>query len=74
MICHLVGKKITFADVHAGIPGGKQFQGHPVQSIEEFQKFAVPLSLHGDGTPAMGAGKSWSKSIDVWSRHNTHQN
>ena len=27
----------------------------------------MPIAIHGDGTPAMGAGKSWSKMIDVWS-------
>ena len=27
----------------------------------------IPLSLHGDGTPAMGVGKAWGKLIDIWS-------
>ena len=27
----------------------------------------VPLGLHGDGTPAMGSGKSWSQNVDIWS-------
>lgn len=27
---------------------------------------AIAIGIHGDGTPAMGAGKSWAKSIDLW--------
>ena len=27
----------------------------------------VPLTLHGDGTPVTGVGKSWGKSGDFWS-------
>jgi len=27
----------------------------------------VPLSLHGDGTPSSGIGKSWSKMSDFFS-------
>ena len=27
----------------------------------------VPLSLHGDGTPCAGVGKSWGKMGDFWS-------
>ena len=35
--------------------------------MPEFSKWCIPVSLHGDGTPAMGGGKSWSKMIDIWS-------
>ncbi len=27
----------------------------------------IPLSLHGDGTPSMGVGKSWGKVADFFS-------
>ena len=27
----------------------------------------VPLSLHGDGTPALGVGKSWGQMADFFS-------
>ena len=46
--------------------GGLQFRSHPVRHREDFQRNCVPLSLHGDGTPAMGVGKSWSKMMDIW--------
>lgn len=49
------------------VQSGPHFGGHPVRHRENFRSKCVPLSLHGDGTPAMGVGKAWSKMIDVWS-------
>ncbi|CAE7252460.1 unnamed protein product [Symbiodinium sp. CCMP2592] len=45
-----------------------QFNDHPVVSQASFEprKF-VPLSLHGDGTPAIGVGKIWSRMLTTWS-------
>ena len=34
---------------------------------KEYWKKCIPLALHGDGVPVTGIGKSWSKSVDVWS-------
>ena len=47
--------------------GGAHFLSHPIRYKENFRRLVVPLCLHGDGTPAMGVGKSWSKQMDVWS-------
>ena len=45
-----------------------QYKDHPVVSKASFQpRQFVPLSLHGDGTPAIGVGKIWSRMLTTWS-------
>ena len=41
--------------------------GHPVKQRAEYNKWAVPLSLHGDGVPVTGIGKVWLKLMTVFS-------
>lgn len=40
---------------------------HPVKMKKDFAKYAVPISVHGDGVAVSGMGKSWSRSVDVYS-------
>ena len=47
--------------------GGAHFLSHPVRLLKDYASKCVPLQVHGDGTPAMGIGKAWGKSIDAWS-------
>ena len=47
--------------------GNPQLVDHPVLDIPGYQSCVIPLSLHGDGVPITGVGKSWGKSMDVWS-------
>lgn len=49
------------------VMGGAHFGSHPVRHRVGFRTKCIPLTLHGDGTPAMGVGKGWSKLIDIWS-------
>ena len=42
-------------------------QGHPVRNLPNFRRRAIPLSLHGDGVPVTGVGKSWGESMDIYS-------
>ena len=41
--------------------------GHPIKNDPNWRSKTVPLSLHGDGTPIAGRGKSWSKQMTFWS-------
>ena len=50
-----------------GASGGVQFGRSPVKDIPNFAQKFIPIAVHGDGTPAMGAGKSWSKMMDLFS-------
>jgi hypothetical protein len=43
------------------------FDEHPVSQMQGYRSKAIPLSMHGDGVPVTGVGKSWSKSVDVFS-------
>ena len=47
--------------------GNPQLAGHPIRLEDNFHKHTIPLSLHGDGVPITGVGKSWSKSCDIYS-------
>ena len=49
------------------VKGGAHFLTHPVRSRSNFSTKCVPLRLHGDGTPAVGIGKSWGKMVNIWS-------
>ena len=41
--------------------------GHPIRQREHFERLCVPFTLHGDGCPMTGAGKSWCKMMDIFS-------
>ena len=43
-----------------------QWPGHPLAKRSDVQ-YCAPLSLHGDGTPALGVGKIWSKQLTIFS-------
>ena len=44
-----------------------QLQGHPIKQIRNWKERCIPLSFHGDGVPVVGVGKSWSKSMTMYS-------
>lgn len=44
-----------------------QLRNHPVRSVPNWRRRAIPLSLHGDGVPITGVGKSWSQRTDIFS-------
>ena len=44
-----------------------QMKDHPLLSQENYQEKAVPLAMHGDGTPATGIGKVWAKMLTTLS-------
>jgi hypothetical protein len=46
--------------------GSPQFQSNPTLAGRDLSKM-LPLTIHGDGTPVCGAGKSWSKMGDFFS-------
>jgi hypothetical protein len=64
-------------DFWAAMDGTPLLEGHavlthpcnaaPARRRGTFRDWAVPLSLHCDGVPVTGVGKSWSKSLDVTS-------
>lgn len=40
---------------------------HPVQNEEGWMSKCIPITLHGDGTPITGRGKTWSKQATIFS-------
>ena len=41
--------------------------GHPVRARRNWKSLCVPISIHGDGVPCVGVGKSWTKSMELLS-------
>jgi hypothetical protein len=44
-----------------------QMHNHPVKQRAGYERRCIPLTLHGDGVPVTGIGKSWSKSMELFS-------
>ncbi len=44
-----------------------RMQFHPELQDKRIAGMTIPISFHGDGVPVAGIGKSWSKSVDVFS-------
>ena len=67
-ITHLCGggvQNITeFWQAMSSHPG---YQSHPVRARSDHQTRCVPISIHGDGVSISGVGRSWAKSVDVYS-------
>ena len=40
--------------------------GHPVKRVAGWFHRCIPISVHGDGVPVTGVGKSWGKMADVF--------
>ena len=43
------------------------YQAHPMRGIHGHQDKFIPIWIHGDGVPVSGIGRSWGKSVDIWS-------
>ena len=56
----------TLEHFWAAMARNPQLVDHPVTSIPDYNKFAIPISIHGDGVPVTGVGKAWSKSCDIF--------
>lgn len=43
-----------------------QMAHYPESRTDRWRTRAVPISIHGDGVPAIGEGKIWQKLIDIY--------
>ena len=44
-----------------------RLQDHPMIDRADWQKFAIPLAVHGDGVPCIKIGKAGARSLDCFS-------
>jgi len=58
------GKLEKFWEDMSSHPG---LQSHPVKLLSDWRRRAIPLSIHGDGTPVAGVGKAWARMMDTYS-------
>ena len=40
---------------------------HPMRRVPNWKDIHIPITLHGDGVPVTGLGKTWSKSYTIYS-------
>jgi hypothetical protein len=62
LICPSADALQAFWDTQRGHPG---LPGNPLTRRRDWQRRAVPISIHGDGVPVTGVGRSWSKSMVI---------
>ena len=41
--------------------------GHPMKEDPDWERWTIPISIHGDATPVAGCGKAWAKLLDIYS-------
>lgn len=41
--------------------------GHAIKHVPQWQDVTVPIGVHGDAVPVVGAGKAWVKTLDAFS-------
>lgn len=58
------GKQQTTAFWHS-MQQHPALDGHPMLAVADWRETFIPLSLHGDGVPVTGCGKSWAAGIEV---------
>jgi hypothetical protein len=47
--------------------GHPMLESHPMKGEAQWEQKFIPIAVHGDGVPITGIGRSWSKSMDIWS-------
>eukprot|EP00969_Alexandrium_andersonii_P303175 13401228-Alexandrium_andersonii.AAC.1 len=52
---------------HVAMSKDPRLANHPMIQRANWAEKAIPISLHGDGVPAIGVGKAGSKSYDCYS-------
>ena len=51
----------------SSMKGHPSFALNPSLRDPSYSKSCIPISLHGDGVPVAGCGRSWSKSVTIYS-------
>ena len=49
------------------VAGHRAMRDHPIKKRADYRSLAVAVRTHGDGIPITGVGKSWGKSMDIFS-------
>ena len=50
----------------SGLEGSPLLQEFPFATDRKWAEKAVPIAIHGDGTPIAGLGKAWGKMLDLY--------
>ena len=61
----LGGSAETIPKFWEQMQGHPALEEHPLLEREDRWTKCVPFSMHSDGVPVAGIGKSWGKSVDI---------
>ena len=64
---YLSGPTGTLSRFWAAMQGNPILLDHPILKRSNYQCRAIPIAVHGDAVPTTGIGKSWGKSMTVYS-------
>ena len=56
----------TIREFWDAMVGNPQMDNADITAKPNLRSKCIPITIHGDGVPVSGLGKSWSKLIDVW--------
>ena len=62
----LVGSPGALQNCWKDMDGSPRYAAHPVRTRGNHNTHCIPISFHGDGTPTVGSGKVWGKSVNVF--------
>lgn len=61
-----LGKPGDIEKFWSGLEGSPLLLDFPLACDPSWREKAVPLAIHGDGTPVAGLGKAWGKMLDLY--------
>ncbi len=61
------GTPENIGQIWSDMQGHPAFPQHPLARRPDHQRNCIPIALHGDGVAISGVGRSWGKSVDVYS-------
>jgi hypothetical protein len=64
---HVVPDEESLGSFWSSVAHHPQMLDHPMKGKKDWGRFAAPVGLHGDGVPVTGKGKSWCKTMTLFS-------
>ncbi len=64
---NVLGSVADLQEFWADMAGNPQYEEHPVKTRPNHRSKTIPLTIHGDGLPAIAIGKTWQRSFEAFS-------
>ena len=64
---HVCGGIHDMEDFWVDVADHPVLRNNEATHIPDWRRKFIPISMHGDGVPVKGVGKSWTESFTSWS-------